>query len=134
MTLRATGRFEVKLVRQTQDGEFDDPSLARLSIDKRFEGDLQGTSRGQMMSAHTGVENSAGYVALERISGTLHGRSGTFVLQHSSTLARGVAVQSITVVPDSGSGELVGLEGRMTIQILDGKHFYELESTLPKDF
>ncbi|HEU4741586.1 MAG TPA: DUF3224 domain-containing protein [Meiothermus sp.] len=134
MTLRATGRFEVKLVRQTQDGEFDDPSLARLSIDKRFEGDLQGTSRGQMMSARTGVENSAGYVALERVSGTLHGRSGTFMLQHSSTLARGVAVQSITVVPDSGSGELVGLEGRMTIHIVDGKHFYELESTLPKDF
>lgn len=131
MTIPAKGTFEVKLIPQTQDGEFDHPSLARLSIDKQFQGDLEGTSRGQMMSAHTAVEDSAGYVALERVSGTLHGRSGTFVLQHSSTMKRGVPEQSITVVADSGTDELVGLEGRMTIHIVDGKHFYELEYTLP---
>ena len=130
MTKRATGSFEVKLNPQTQDGEFDDSSLARLSLDKQFWGNLEGTSRGQMMSAGTAVQNSAGYVALERVSGTLQGRTGTFVLQHSSTMTRGEPQQSITVVPDSGTGELAGLAGQMTIRIEGGKHFYDLEYSL----
>lgn len=130
MTIRAKGTFQVKLTPQTQDGEFDHPGLARLSLAKEFQGDLEGTSRGQMMSARTALENSAGYVALERVSGTLNGRAGTFVLQHSATMQRGVPQQSITVVPDSGTGELVGLEGRMTIIISNGQHFYEFDYAL----
>jgi hypothetical protein len=130
MTRRATGRFEVQLSPQTQAGEFDHPSLARLSLDKRFWGDLEATSWGQMMSAGTVVPNSAGYVALERVSGSLQGRVGTFVLQHSSTMTRGEPEQNITVVPDSGTGELAGLAGQMTIRIEDGKHFYDFDYAL----
>jgi hypothetical protein len=101
-----------------------------MSIDKQFHGDLEATSKGQMLSAVTAVKGSAGYVAIERVSGTLHGRSGTFVLQHSGTMTRGAPQQSVTVVPDSGTGQLVGLAGKMTINITDGKHSYEFEYSL----
>jgi hypothetical protein len=102
-----------------------------MSIDKQFHGDLEGTAKGQMLTAGTDVKGSAGYVAIERVTGTLHGRSGSFVLQHSGSLTRGAAQQSITVVPDSGSGQLVGLAGKMTVTIVDGKHSYDFEYTLP---
>jgi hypothetical protein len=98
-----------------------------MSIEKLFRGDLEGSSRGEMLSAGTAVKGSAGYVAIERVSGTLQGRSGTFVLQHSATMRRGIPQLSITVVPDSGTGELAGLAGRMTIEIADGAHSYEFE-------
>jgi hypothetical protein len=101
-----------------------------MSIDKQFHGDLRATSKGEMLTAGTGVEGSAGYVAIEQVDGTLHGRSGTFVLQHSGTMARGVPQLTITVVPDSGTGELAGLAGKMTIEIADGRHSYDLEYTL----
>jgi hypothetical protein len=107
-----------------------DPALGRLLIEKQFHGDLEATSRGQMLSAATPVKGSAGYVALERVSGMLHGRTGTFVLQHSGTMDRGAPQLIITVVPDSGTGELTGIAGRMAIVIADGKHAYELEYTL----
>jgi hypothetical protein len=84
-----------------------------------------------MLSAATEVKGSAGYVAIERVSGTLHGRSGTFILQHSGTMTRNAPQMSVTVVPDSGTGQLVGLAGKMTIKIADGKHFYEFDYTLP---
>ena len=104
--------------------------LGRMSIDKQFHGDLEGTSRGQMLTAGTAVTGSAGYVAIEHVSGTLHGRGGTFVLQHSGTMTRGAPQLSITVVPDSGTGELVGLAGQMAIVIADGKHSYDFEYTI----
>jgi hypothetical protein len=101
--------------------------LGRMSIDKQFHGDLEGTSKGQMLTAATSVKDSAGYVAIERVTGTLGGRKGSFALQHSGTMARGAPQLTITVVPDSGTGELVGLAGKMTIRIADGKHFYDFE-------
>jgi hypothetical protein len=101
-----------------------------LLIDKQFHGDLDATSKGQMLAAGTGVKGSAGYVAIERVSGKLHGRSGTFVLQHSGTMTRGTPQLSVTVVPDSGTGELIGLSGKMAIIITDGKHSYDFEYLL----
>jgi len=122
MAKRASGSFEVKLVPQDSD-EY----IGRMSIDKQFRGDLEATSKGEMLSASTEVEGSAGYVAMERVSGTLHGRRGTFVLQHSGTMNRGKPHLTVSVVPDSGAGELVGLTGSMTITIVDGKHSYDFE-------
>jgi hypothetical protein len=126
MTQRATGTFEVILKPQPLFHETSS-LLGRMTIDKQFHGDLRATSTGEMLSAWTSVRDSAGYVAIERVSGTLHGRKGTFVLQHSSTMNRGEAAQDIIVVPDSGTEELVGLSGSMTIVIREGKHCYEFE-------
>lgn len=130
MTQRANGTFEVKLTPQVPDNPGGAAIPGRLSIDKQFHGDLEATSGGQMLAAQTSVKGSAGYVAMERVSGSMHGRSGTFVLQHSGTMTRGVPQLTVTVVPDSGSGELEGLSGTMTIQIADGKHSYEFEYTI----
>ncbi|MSP12250.1 MAG: DUF3224 domain-containing protein [Chloroflexi bacterium] len=129
MTMHASGTFEVQLNPQGQDDKAQDATLGRLSIDKQFHGDLEGTSKGQMLTAGTDVEGSAGYVAIERVSGTLHGRSGAFALQHSGTMTRGAPQLAITVVPDSGTGQLVGLAGQMAILISDGKHGYDFEYT-----
>lgn len=128
MTKRASGTFEVKLTPQA-DVEVGDPTVGRMSIEKQFRGDLEATSRGQMLAAMTEVKGSAGYVALERVSGTLDGRSGTFALQHSGTMTRGEGQLVITVVPDSGTGQLAGLAGKMSINIADGQHSYEFEYT-----
>ena len=133
MTMRATGTFDVKLSPQPLADPDADPALARLSIEKQFHGDLDATSRGEMLSAGGAVQGSAGYVAIERVSGTLHGRSGTFVLQHNATMTRGAPFLNIIVVPDSGTGDLAGLSGQMTIAIADGQHFYEFEYTLAPD-
>ena len=105
--------------------------LGRLTLDKRFRGDLEATSKGQMLSAGTDVDGSAGYVAIEHVTGTLHGRSGAFALQHSGTMARGTPSLSVTVVPDSGTGPLRPADGPMAIIIADGKHAYALDYTLP---
>ncbi len=125
----ATGTFEVKLNPASHD-KSEDTTLGRMTIDKQFHGDLEGTSKGEMLSAGTSVKGSAGYVAIERVSGTLNGRRGTFVLQHSGTMTRGAPQLTITVVPDSGTGQLVGLAGKMGITIADGKHSYDFEYTL----
>lgn len=130
VTNQAKGTFVVKLSPQTDD-KVGDPSIGRMSIDKQFSGDLEGTSKGQMLAAMTEVKESAGYVAMERVDGKLRGRKGTFALQHSGTMDKGAPQLSITVVPDSGTGELVGLKGKMTINIVDGKHFYEFDYSLP---
>src|SRR5215210_1708018 len=130
MPTRASGTFEVKLSPQALHHQTEDKALARLAIDKQFHGDLEATSQGEMLSAGTAVQGSAEYVAIERVTGKLNGRSGTFVLQHSGTMTRGTPQLSITVVPDSGTGELVGLTGTMTIDIADGKHSYTFEYTL----
>jgi Protein of unknown function (DUF3224) len=127
---RATGTFEVKLNPQKLADSAADSTLGRLSIDKQFHGDLEAVSKGEMLSAGTSIKGSAGYVAIERVSGTLQGRSGAFALQHSGTMTRGAAQLSVTVVPDSGTGQLAGLAGQMTINIVDGKHFYDFEYTI----
>jgi hypothetical protein len=131
MPTHATGPFEVKLNPQAADDKVGDPTVGRMSIDKQFHGDLEATSKGQMLTAMTDIKGSAGYVAIERVTGTLHGRSGSFALQHTGTMTRGVPQLSVTVVPDSGTGQLVGLTGKMEIKIVDGKHSYDFEYTLP---
>jgi hypothetical protein len=127
VTTRATGTFDVKLDPQPADDHADGATLGRLTIDKQFRGDLEGSSRGQMLSAMGTVKGSAGYVAIERVTGTLAGRRGTFILQHGGTMARGAQQLTITVVPDSGTDELAGLSGSMMIIIEAGKHSYEFD-------
>lgn len=131
MTDRVRGTFEVKLAPLPAYDTTEASLLGRRSIDKHFHGPLEATSVGEMLSAGTAVKGSAGYVAIERVSGSLAGKAGTFVLQHSGTMARGVPGLSVTVVPDSGTGDLVGLSGTMTIEITGGGHFYEFEFSLP---
>jgi hypothetical protein len=127
MAARATGTFEVKLHPQSPD----ESGVGRLTIDKQFHGDLEGTSKGHMLAYTTEVQGSAGYVAMERVTGTISGRTGSFVLQHSATMTRGEPLLVLTVVPDSGTQALAGLSGKMAITIVDKKHFYEFEYTLP---
>ena len=127
----ASGSFEIKMAPQPITEEEKKTISVRMTSDKQFHGDLEGTSTGEMLGAFTAVKDSAGYVAMERVSGKLKGRTGTFILQHSSTMARGTQQQSITVVPDSGTDQLAGLAGSMIIKITDGKHFYEFDYTLP---
>ena len=130
MTNRASGPFEVKMIPLAAEEKVGDPSVGRMSIDKQFHGDLEATSRGQMLAAMTDTQGSAGYVAMERVIGTLHGQSGTFALQHTGTMTRGTPQLSVTVVPDSGTGQLAGLTGKMAIIVADGKHSYDFEYTL----
>lgn len=130
MTKHANGTFDVKVIPQTPEANVGDPTVGRLALDKQFHGDIEGISKGQMLAVSTAVEGSAGYVALERVNGTLHDRKGTFALQHTGTMTRGTPQLSISVVPDSGTGELAGLSGKMTINIIEGKHFYEFDYTL----
>lgn len=139
MTHRASGPFDVTLKPQTDNPSVGDAAMGgvgRMSLDKQFHGDLEAVSKGQMLAVRTAVKGSAGYVAMERVVGTLSakeggggegGRKGSFVLQHNSTMNKAVPKQSITVVPDSGTDELVGLAGSMTIDIVNGKHFYNFE-------
>ena len=130
--MRATGPFDVKLNVLEAYNRDAGAALGRMSIDKQFHGDLDATSKGEMLTAMGAVPGSAGYVAIERVAGTLHGRSGSFALQHSSTMTRGEPRQNVFVVPDSGTGELAGLSGTMTITIAPGgKHSYEFDYTLP---
>jgi uncharacterized protein DUF3224 len=130
MTMHASGTFDVKLSPQSSEEDADGTGLGRLSIDKQFHGDLEATSKGEMLSAGTSVKGSAGYVAIEQVRGTLQGRTGTFILQHSGTMTRGAPQLMITVVPDSGTGGLEEISGTMTINIVNGKHFYEFDYTL----
>ena len=129
----ASGSFEVQMQPQPplDDSSTPGATLGRLRLDKRYQGDLQATALAQMLSAVTATAGSAGYVAIEHVSGTLHGRAGCFVLQHSGIMTRGDKQLSITVVPDSGTGELAGLEGRLDIGITEGRHFYAFDYALP---
>lgn len=126
----ASGTFEVKMTTPPVDDKTASPAVGRFSLDKQFHGELEGTSLGEMLAISTGVPGSAGYVAMELVKGTLNGRAGTFALQHTGTMNRGEAQLSVTVVPDSGTGELVGLSGKMDIKITDGQHFYEFDYVL----
>ena len=128
MTNRASGTFEVKMSPQDQGA---DMPVGRMMIDKQFQGDLVGASKGQMLMASSdSVKNSAGYVAIEKVTGTLNGRRGSFYLQHNGVMTRGVGELTITVIPDSGTDQLVGLRGKMNIIIAEGKHSYEFEYML----
>ena len=125
----ATGPFDVKVT--PQDDPTDDPLLSRMTLDKTYHGDLEATAQGQMLAAGTAVKGSGAYVAIEKITGTLNGRTGTFILQHTGIMARNVPQLTINVVPDSATGDLTGLSGQMTIIIApDGKHSYDFEYTL----
>ncbi|HUA79460.1 MAG TPA: DUF3224 domain-containing protein [Dyella sp.] len=129
--MHATGPFDVKLAPQPAAAGIEPAHLGRMTIDKQFHGDLQAASLGEMLSAMGQVQGSAGYVAIERVTGTLHGRRGSFVLQHHGVMNRGVPQLSVTVVPDSGTEDLTGLSGTMQILIEQGKHSYAFEYTLP---
>ena len=130
MSKRATGTFDVKMTPKDMGA---DASVGGMTIDKEFHGDLAGTSKGEMlMASSSSVKNSAGYVAIEKVTGTIDGRSGTFYLQHNGTMNRGAGDLTITVIPDTGTDELTGLDGRLNIIIApDGKHSYEFDYTLP---
>jgi hypothetical protein len=128
MSMQAKGSFEVDI--KPLPG-IDGTSLGRMSLDKRFSGDLAATSKGEMLTAMTATKGSAGYVAVEHVEGTLNGREGGFSMQHSGTMNRGAPTLVITVVPDSGSGALTGIAGTLTIDIVEGKHYYTLDYSLP---
>jgi Protein of unknown function (DUF3224) len=126
------GTFDVKtLPQKTDNPEAESAKLGRMSLDKQFNGPLEGVSKGEMIYIGTDVEGSGGYVAIERITGKLRGRSGSFALLHVGVMTRNAPNLTVTVLPDSGTGELVGLTGKMNIKIEGGKHFYEFEYELP---
>ena len=130
-TLHAAGPFDVKVVPQGTPDKAEGSTLARMSIDKQYHGALEATAKGEMLTAGTDVQGSAGYVAIERVTGTLNGKTGSFVLQHNATLTRGAPSLNIIVVPDSGTGQLTGLTGKLTVSIESGSHSYEFDYSLP---
>ena len=130
MTQHASGKFEVKVAPLALEDNTD-PTLGRMSLDKQYQGDLEGTGRGEMLTAGGPAKGSGAYVAIERVSGTLQGRSGSFVLQHGGTMTPSASHLAITVVPDSGTGQLEGITGSLTIKIDHGQHSYELDYSLP---
>lgn len=130
---KASGTFEVKMLPQKDENGIGDPAVGRMSLDKKFDGSLKGASKGQMLTFMTSVEGSAGYVAIELFKGTLNGKEGTFAMQHSGLMNRGQPSLTITVVPDSGTEELTGISGKMTIKIEGGKHFYDFEYSLTEN-
>ncbi len=127
---RASGPFDVSLKPLPMDNEPGSEMLGRMSIEKQYTGDLEGASKGQMLTGGTAIKTSAGYVAIELVTGTLKGRKGSFILQHTGVMNRGAPSLVITVVPDSGTGQLEGIRGTMAIKIDGGKHSYELNYTL----
>lgn len=131
MTQHASGPFEVKIAPLDPAFKFTENPIGRFSLDKQFHGDLEASSQGEMLSAGS-PKTSGGYVAIERVSGTLSGRSGTFVLQHNATMTNGVPQMNITVVPGTGTGQLAGLTGTMAIIIKEGKHSYDFAYALPE--
>lgn len=132
MTRTIEGPFHVQMTPEPLSHADAPPQLGRFRLDKRYEGLLDAVGRGEMLSARTFEEGSAGYVAIERVVGMLDGRLGSFVLQHSGVMERGMKRLFLEVVPDSGTGQLVGLSGRMGIDIAGGDHFYRFEYTLPE--
>lgn len=133
MPAHATGTFEVKVSPQPPNDIETAASISRFTLDKEIHGDLEGTSRGEMLTTGD-PKGSAAYVAMERVTGSLHGRSGTFVLQHSAWITAGSQQMIITVAPDSGTGQLIGLAGKFIIKIENKKHFYDFEYSLPAEY
>ncbi len=132
MTHLSAGPFDVKMNPQPTDAAAAGDTIGRMLLDKKYHGSLDATGKGQMLAMRTPVEGSAGYVAMELVVGKLDGRSGSFVLQHSGTMNRGAALLLLGVVPDSGTGELVGLSGNMEIIIAEGRHSYRFEYNIAK--
>ena len=130
-TQQISGRFDVKMLPQPPQDEAAGAVIGRMLLDKRYHGELDATGHGQMLAAHGSEKGSAGYVAIEYVNGSLQGRSGSFVLQHTGIMDRSTPQLTIVVVPDSGTNELKGLSGRMNIVMKDGAHHYEFEYTLP---
>jgi hypothetical protein len=128
----ANGTFAVQMKPQDDTSAADGVSLGRMQLDKSFVGDLVGAGKGQMLTAMTAVKGSAGYVAIERVSGSLHGKVGSFVMQHSGTMDKGAQQLLITLVPDSGTGALVGIRGVFQLRVEAGQHHYALDYTLPQ--
>ena len=128
---RVSGIFDVKMQPEPAPDAAHGISFGRLRLDKQYQGELQASAQGLMLSAMTATSGSAGYVAIEQVVGTLQGRQGSFVLMHRGVMNRGERELGITVVPDSGSGELVGLSGKLDIRIEGGKHFYDFDFSLP---
>ncbi len=127
--IKASGPFDVKMAPASPAGA----AVGRFTLDKKYHGDLEGTGTGEMLTGMTDTKGSAGYVAIEKITGSLAGRTGSFMVQHSGLMNRGAPSLTISVVPDSGTGELAGLTGRMSIQIAaDGAHYYTFEYSLPE--
>jgi len=130
MTVKATGEFDVKIVPVAEEKVDGGGSMGRMSVDKQFRGPLTGTSKAEMLTALTATKDSMSYVAMERFTGTLAGKSGSFMLQHMGTMNRGAQSLLVSVVPDSGTGQLAGLEGRMGVRIEGGKHFYDFDYSI----
>ena len=131
MAMHASGTFDVKIVPQKDEG-IGDPTIGRMSVDKTYHGDLEGIGLAQMLAGMAAdVKDSGTYVAIERVRGTLQGRKGSFAVWHRGTMTRGAQDLVISVIPDSGTEELKGITGTMTIDIKDGKHFYGIDYTLP---
>ena len=130
MQRQVKGEFEVKRTPESPCDMGGDAIAGHFRFDKRFHGDLDASSVVHMLAVGTDVPGSAGYVAIERLSGTLQGRSGSFFMQHNGIMDRGMPSLSLSVVPDSGTGELTGLSGRMAIDIVDGKHYYTFDYVL----
>ncbi|MCL5266562.1 MAG: DUF3224 domain-containing protein [Bacteroidetes bacterium] len=129
--MKTSGSFEVKLSPLDFYAQgLDGVNLGRMSVDKQFKGALEATSKGEMLSAMTSVKGSAGYVAIEQVSGVLSGKKGSFVLQHFGIMKQGSDRLILEVVPNSGSGELSSLTGKMAIKIEGGQHYYEFEYEL----
>lgn len=128
--MNARGTFEITSHPEPPYDVVEGVTLVRVRFVKRFAGPLDATSEVHMLAARTPVPESAGYVALERVTGTLDGRAGTFVLQHSGTMTRGARALRVTVVPDSGTSELAGLTGQMDIELIDGQHHYRFDFDL----
>ena len=124
--MQAKGDFEVKMIPQA-----DGPNIGRMMLDKKFHGDLKATSQGQMLAAQTSFKGSAGYVAIEQVQGSLAGKTGTFLLQHSGIMDRNKPSLTVVIIPDSGTEELAGISGSMKIIIDGGRHSYVLEYELP---
>ena len=131
MPHKAIGTFSVKMTPIGEADTQDGVSLGNLLLEKTFEGDLVGTGSGRMLTAMTPEKGSAGYVAIERVTGTLNGRAGSFSMQHTGTMDNGAQQLSITLVPGSGTGALAGIRGVFKLRIEGGKHYYDLEYTLP---
>ena len=130
VSTKASGTFDVK-VTPVKEGDNADSAMGRMLLDKQYHGPLEAKAQGQMLTAMSPVKESGAYVAVERVTGTLNGRHGSFMLQHTGTMTRGAYSLTITVVPDSGTEELTGLAGKLNITITEGKHFYDFEYSLP---
>jgi hypothetical protein len=132
MISKAAGHFTVKLELHPASAQAEAAEIGRRTLDKHFFGDLEASSCGEMMAVMTAVEGSMAYVALEKVTGSLGGRYGEFMLQHASLMVRGKPFQSIRVVPDSGTHDLIGLQGDMRIEIKESEHCYLFEYSLSK--